>query len=855
NFPSKPSLEPGAFLTTLAKQVSCLLTGSRPGASAVCDRLVNFVRSQRVSVVTLSSTSARNVSAAWAARGETPLDLARNYGTAKVVQLLEAVAWPHGRSSDSPPLQMLAPRLFGSHRSGTLLSVEYRIEIEEPLQAQASSEGLQLRKDNLEAVQTSHNELQKQKIARQLLEEQLKTLECQLLDSTEKEEIRSLLKDLAAQTSACAKAQEQVQKALKDMEELGAANGAVKVDEGMESTTQVQDMLVELQPSNDAVKALLKTSCDHLHRQRVEREILEAKLRSMECQLSDATKQDELKTLLRNFALYTAVNLKAEAAIQAVLNDLEALKASKDLEVAIASFMGDAKAAAQAEEAPKGATADATNSGPEPKRRERISHGAMRWAAKRLLERRTLWAVASEILRPGSELRGLRSRTGRRSAYRGCRCSAARRRCRGGLFQTSTLEMTAHRYDLKEPHAFAQYLHDLAQSKRPLPRRQEAELCNFEFDGKAESALVSHAEVQNWAAGARTATICSVSHAWETREHPDPCRYQLQLIADRAAWYEAAFETDVWIFYDFTSLFQYERLLSEGQGLTGKVPLTPDKFKERMKRAKFTHRDKDLPIVVELQEKIFDEKVAVCEHLVLKGLPEHEIFALAEALPLYRSLKTLKLDIFECSEEAAEAFGKALATSQIVSLELRNSRPGSGALMGKAVVDASTTNQSLTSVSAEDALEKALRRNRSIKDRLPLDAPVRLKVVADALERNSLGTSVTVDPADDQIDDQKAKAVAQLLKSGSPVESIDLGDTCISDDGVQAYGLMGWARRISDKALAEALRCNQTLEVLCLHGDQITDVGAKALAEALRCNQTLEVLCLHGDQITDVGAK
>ena len=38
-----------------------------PGASAVCDRLVNFVRSQRVSVVTLFSTSANNASAAWAA--------------------------------------------------------------------------------------------------------------------------------------------------------------------------------------------------------------------------------------------------------------------------------------------------------------------------------------------------------------------------------------------------------------------------------------------------------------------------------------------------------------------------------------------------------------------------------------------------------------------------------------------------------------------------------------------------------------------------------------------------------------------------------------------------------------------
>ncbi|CAL1167432.1 unnamed protein product [Cladocopium goreaui] len=302
----------------------------------------------------------------------------------------------------------------------------------------------------------------------------------------------------------------------------------------------------------------------------------------------------------------------------------------------------------------------------------------------------------------------------------------------------------AHRYDLKEPRAFAQflqdadirlirakYLHDLAQSKRPLPQRQEAELCNFEFDGKAESALVSHAEVQNWAAGARTATICLVSHAWETREHPDPCRYQLQLIADRAAWYEAAFETD------------------------------------------------------------------------------------------------------------------ALATSQIVSLELRNPRPQSGAFMGKAVVDALTTNQSLTSISAEDEEQihqgqAAARRTGSSQGRLRrCRAPVinmwrqrDQQVVADALERNSLVTSVTVDPADDQIDDQGAKAVAQLLKNGSPVESIDLGNTCISDDGVQA--------------LAEALRYNRTLEVLCLHGDQITDVGAKALAKALEANKTLRSLTLDG---------
>ena len=63
-----------------------------PGASAVGDRLVNFVRSQRVSVVTLSPHSARNVSAAWAARGRTPLHMAAANGRVEVVKLLVEVA-------------------------------------------------------------------------------------------------------------------------------------------------------------------------------------------------------------------------------------------------------------------------------------------------------------------------------------------------------------------------------------------------------------------------------------------------------------------------------------------------------------------------------------------------------------------------------------------------------------------------------------------------------------------------------------------------------------------------------------------------------------------------------------------
>eukprot|EP00435_Cladocopium_sp_Y103_P072321 s830_g39.t2 len=144
-------------------------------------------------------------------------------------------------------------------------------------------------------------------------------------------------------------------------------------------------------------------------------------------------------------------------------------------------------------------------------------------------------------------------------------------------------EAEAH-YDLKDAKAFAQFLHDadvrlvrarylteLVRSGRPLPRRQELESETFvPPDSKeAETALVSHQEVQTWAQGNRDAIICSISHAWETREHPDPCRYQLEQVVQRVVLYEAAFKADVWVFYDYASLFQFERKSAEEQSSFG----------------------------------------------------------------------------------------------------------------------------------------------------------------------------------------------------------------------------------------------------------------------------------------------
>ena len=77
------------------------------------------------------------------------------------------------------------------------------------------------------------------------------------------------------------------------------------------------------------------------------------------------------------------------------------------------------------------------------------------------------------------------------------------------------------------------------------------------------SALVSHEEVADWALGRRKALICSVSHAWETREHPDPCNYQLENLVNCVSLWDAAYVDDIWVFYDYLSLFQFQRDTAE----------------------------------------------------------------------------------------------------------------------------------------------------------------------------------------------------------------------------------------------------------------------------------------------------
>ncbi|CAE7803819.1 unnamed protein product [Symbiodinium sp. CCMP2592] len=138
-------------------------------------------------------------------------------------------------------------------------------------------------------------------------------------------------------------------------------------------------------------------------------------------------------------------------------------------------------------------------------------------------------------------------------------------------------------YDLSEPESFISFLEDagirlvrleylieLLDSGRPLPRRQEAEqgrtslglpalvesseLKAIEIDPNTfhMSVMIRHPEPRRV-----KVHLVSISHMWESMEHPDPWRFQLDAIVEE--FRPRLLDSVVWIFYDFVSLHQYSR--------------------------------------------------------------------------------------------------------------------------------------------------------------------------------------------------------------------------------------------------------------------------------------------------------
>ncbi|CAE7325732.1 unnamed protein product, partial [Symbiodinium sp. CCMP2456] len=260
-----------------------------------------------------------------------------------------------------------------------------------------------------------------------------------------------------------------------------------------------------------------------------------------------------------------------------------------------------------------------------------------------------------------------------------------------------------------------EYLIELRESGRVLPRRQEAEAERTASDKPAlvgvdelkevmineETAHMSMM-VRNPAPRQVTVRIVSVSHVWESMQHPDPWRFELDNIVD--AYRPRQLDSLVWIFLDFVSLHQYRRdeaqyklfqralqgmhilhaheavevhrieeltpqsvrdgcvaripvywdvkkkvmeipIWAERQWATLRaslkstsVPLPPEMFRAQMQDLKFTHRD-DSETVFELQKKVFHQKVSSTTRLVVEDLDAKGLAVLLAALPSYRKLQ------------------------------------------------------------------------------------------------------------------------------------------------------------------------------------------------------------------------
>ena len=100
--------------------------------------------------------------------------------------------------------------------------------------------------------------------------------------------------------------------------------------------------------------------------------------------------------------------------------------------------------------------------------------------------------------------------------------------------------------------------------------------------------------------------------------------------------------------------------------LTGRTPVPPDVFAADMHSAAFTHRS-DADAVIELQKKVFLEKVTKRRKLKLEGVSLDQMQALAQSLCYFKQLKSIMISDFRCSEHEAKVFvevGLFLPTSR-----------------------------------------------------------------------------------------------------------------------------------------------------------------------------------------------
>ncbi len=101
-------------------------------------------------------------------------------------------------------------------------------------------------------------------------------------------------------------------------------------------------------------------------------------------------------------------------------------------------------------------------------------------------------------------------------------------------------------------------------------------------------------------------------------------------------------------------------------------------------------------------------------------------------------------------------------------------------------------------------------------------------------------TQLLISLSKNDIEEEGASSIAQVLKNASVVRGLDLHDNPIGDNGL--------------RMIFDSLKHNSTLNYLDVAGCQLTDTGVASLADALNVNSTLKTLHIEDNlAITENG--
>ena len=246
---------------------------------------------------------------------------------------------------------------------------------------------------------------------------------------------------------------------------------------------------------------------------------------------------------------------------------------------------------------------------------------------------------------------------------------------------------------------------------------------------------------------------------------------------------------------------------------------------------------------------------------------DKEAKVIAAALKMNHSIKHVDLSHNLIGLKGGEALAAALQVNQsVTSMNMWMNNKAAA----EAVAAVLKRNKSVTSIDvrqADMAAEgcKEIPDSGQFSNRIPFQAPIRLKRLAKALKRHD---SNCTDCCFEHFNDQDVQALAEVLQVNKSISFINLQQVQMGPEGAKTVAAAlrtNFVRDIDvrstvirdegDRALAEALKVNKTVAFINLDSVRMGPDGAKSVAASLQGNKVIQKTILSYNPMTDEGTE